>query len=78
MEEVENVIVNIEVKVMVEGDEATIVVPPELRFTERLVSFLNDALKARDLRLRHWTITVPEQEAELEKLPNVVVEEPNP
>jgi len=73
METVEPIMVNCEVLVAVEGNVATVTVPPELRLTERLVSFLHAALKQRDLDLRHWTITTPEQEKELENLPNVVM-----
>ncbi len=73
MEE-ESLTINIEVKVEV-GDhkEATVTLPPEIRPTARLVQFLNDALSARDLNLKHWTITVPEQAKELENLPNVTM-----
>jgi hypothetical protein len=75
MEEVESITINIEVKVYEENDEATVVVPPEVRLTERLVSYLNEALKARDLLLKRWTLTTPEQEKELENLPNVIMEQ---
>ena len=75
MEEVEGITINIDVKVQASNGEATVIVPPEVRLTERLVSFLHGALKARDLELKHWTITVPEQEKELENLPNVTMEE---
>ncbi len=75
MEE-EGITINIEVKVEVgENSEATVTVPPEVRLTQRLVQFLHEALKARDLLLKHWTITTPEQEKELENLPNVVMEQ---
>lgn len=67
--------VSCEVQVRAEGGIATVTVPPELRLTERLVSFLNSALQARDLTLKHWTITTPEQEKELESLPNVKMEQ---
>ncbi len=77
MEEVEGITINVDVKVKVFGGEATVIVPPEIRLTERLVAFLHSALKARDLELKHWTITVPEQEKELENLPNVTMEETN-
>lgn len=75
MEE-ENITINIEVKVEVgTNSEATVTIPPEVRLTQRLVQFLHEALKARDLELKHWTITIPEQEKELENLPNVVMEQ---
>ena len=73
LEEVEGIVVNCEVKVSVAGSVATVAVPPELRLTERLVSFLSAALKQRDLELKHWTISTPEQEKELENLPNVTM-----
>ena len=73
MEEVEAINVSCEVKVQAEDGVATVVVPPELRLTERLVGFLHAALKQRGLELKHWTITTPEQEKELESLPNVTM-----
>ncbi len=73
MEEQESVTINCEIQVSAENGIATVTVPPELRLTERLVSFLHAALKQRDLELKHWTITLPEQEKELEKLPNVTM-----
>ena len=73
LEEVEGITVNCEVIVKVDGNVATVSVPPELRLTERLVSFLSAALKQRDLELKHWTITTPEQGKELENLPNVTM-----
>ena len=75
MTEVESITFNCEVKVSAEDGVATVTLPPELRITERLVINLNDALKQRDLKLKHWTITTPEQEKELENLPNVVMEQ---
>jgi len=65
--------VNCKVEIKAEKGIATVIVPPELRLTERLVSYLHAALKARDLELKHWTIS-PEQEKELENLPNVVIQ----
>ena len=73
MEEVDSITVNCEVQVKAEAGIATVSVPPELRLTERLVSFLHAALAQRDLELKHWTITTPEQEKELENLPNVTM-----
>lgn len=75
MEEQESINVNCEVKVHAENGIATVTIPPEVRLTERLVTFLHAALKQRDLELKHWTISLPEQEQELEKLPNVVMEQ---
>ena len=72
-EEQQSITVNCEVQVHALDGVATVAVPPELRLTERLVSFLHAALKQRDLELKHWTITTPEQEKELENLPNVVM-----
>ncbi len=72
--EQDTITLNIEVSVTSMGDEATVIVPPEVRLTERLVGHLSEALKARDLVLKHWTLTTPEQEKELESLPNVVME----
>ncbi|MEE9529117.1 MAG: hypothetical protein V3V88_03610 [Dehalococcoidia bacterium] len=66
--------VNCKVEIEVNKGIATVIVPPELRLTERLVSYLHEALKARDLQLKHWTIS-PEQEKELGNLPNVVVQD---
>ena len=65
--------VNCEVLVVAKDGVATVTVPPELRMTERLVAFLHAALKERDLELKHWTITTPEQEKELEGLSNVII-----
>lgn len=73
MEEQEAITVNCEVQVKARDGVATVSVPPELRLTERLVAFLHAALKQRDLELKHWTITTPEQEKELENLPNVTM-----
>lgn len=73
MEEQESINVNCEVKVAAEDGVATVTIPPELRLTERLVSSLHEALRERDLELRHWTITLPEHEKELQELPNVVM-----
>lgn len=73
MEAVEPIRVNCEILVSAEGNVATVTIPPELRLTERLVAYLNAALKQRDLELKHWTITSPEQEKELENLPNVTM-----
>ena len=73
MEEQQAITVNCEVKVHALDGIATVTVPPELRLTERLVSFLHAALKQRDLELKHWSISTPEQEKELENLPNVVM-----
>ena len=75
MVEVEAVTFNCEVRVFAEEGVATVVLPPELRITERLVAFLHAALKQRELELKHWTITTPEQEKELENLPNVTMEQ---
>lgn len=75
MEEQESITLNMEVKVLAKNGEATVSVPPEVRLTERLVNHLDAALRARELQLRHWTLTVPEQEEELRNLPNVSMEQ---
>jgi len=72
-QEVESITINCEVRVFASEGVATVIVPPELRITERLVTFLHAALKQRELELNHWTITTPEQEKELENLPNVTM-----
>lgn len=72
-QEVESVTFNCEVRVFAEEGIATVILPPELRITERLVTNLHAALQARDLELKHWTITTPEQQTELENLPNVTM-----
>ena len=72
-QEVESITFNCEVRIFAAEGVATVVLPPELRITERLVTHLHAALKQRDLELKHWTITTPEQEKELENLPNVTM-----
>jgi len=74
MEEQEALNVNCKVEIESKEGIATVRVPPELRLTERLVSYLHEALKARDLKLKHWTIS-PEQEKELGNLSNVIVQD---
>jgi cell fate regulator YaaT (PSP1 superfamily) len=74
MEEQEAISVNCKVDVHAEDGIATVTVPPEIRLTERLVSHLHAALKARDLELKHWTVN-EEQEKDLEKLSNVVIQD---
>jgi hypothetical protein len=71
-------IINVNIEVIVDENDgiATVTVPPELRFTERLVAFLHAAVKERGLELKNWTITTPEQEKELNNLSNVIVEAP--
>lgn len=66
--------IDVEVSVLVDGVEATIALPPEMRLTERLVAHLDQQLSARGLELKRWTLT-PEQQEELRKLSNVVVKE---
>ncbi len=73
MEEVESVTFNVSVKVLAEGEEATVEIPPEITPTERLVSYLYQVLKARNLNIKHWTLNENQQKA-LESLSNVVVE----
>ncbi len=70
----EGININCKVEVQAEGGIATIAVPPEIRLTERLVSYLHAALKARDLTLKHWTINA-DQEKDLGNLKNVVVQD---
>lgn len=64
---------NLEVGVTADFGEATVILPPELRLTETVVSKLNSALTARELKLKHWTVS-EEQKKDLENLNNVVVE----
>jgi len=73
MEEVESVVFNVQVKVLAEGEEATVQLPPEIKPTERFVSYLHTVLKARDLEIKHWTLDEEQQKA-LESLSNVVVQ----
>jgi len=73
MEEVDPVIFNISIKVLAEGKEATVQLPPEVTPTERLVSYLHTVLKARELEIKHWTLDESQQKA-LESLSNVVVQ----
>ena len=73
MEEKDPVVFNIAVKVLAEGEEATVELPPEVNPTERLVSYLHTVLKARNLEIKHWTLDKRQQKA-LENLSNVVVE----
>ncbi len=74
MEEQEAISVNCRVEVHAEEGIATVTIPPEIRLTERLVSYLHAALKARDLTLKHWTINT-DQEKDLGNLSNVVVQD---
>ena len=53
---------------------ATVAFPPELRPSERLVSFLANSLRERGLELKYWRLSA-EQKVELESLPNVMVRE---
>ena len=76
-EEVEAITFNCEVKIFAEDGIATVVLPEELRITERLVTHLHSALKQRDLELKRWTISSPAQEQELNNLPNVIVDPDN-
>ena len=73
--EVESITFNCEVRIFADDGVATVVLPEELRITERMVTYLHAALKQRDLELRHWTISLPEQQKELENLPNVTMEQ---
>lgn len=76
MVELEPVVFNIAVKVEGEGEngEVTVQLPAEVRPTERLVSYLHTVLQARGLEIKRWTLDETQQ-AELENLSNVVVEE---
>ena len=53
MEEVESVTFNVSVKVLAEGENATVAIPPEITPTERLVSYLYQVLKARN---QHYAV----------------------
>ncbi len=74
MDPQEGININCKVEVQAEEGIATVTVPPEIRLTERLVSYLHAVLKARDLKLKHWKINA-DQEKELGNLPNVVVQD---
>ena len=66
--------INIEVTIAADSDgNATIAFPPELRLSEKLVRHLAQSLGERGLIIKHWRCS-PEQQAELEGLPNVVVQ----
>ena len=73
MKEVDPVVFNIAIKVLADGEEATVQLPPEVMPTERLVSYLFTILKARQLEIKHWTLD-KSQQAALEGLSNVVVD----
>lgn len=67
--------INVSLEVTVESDadgRATVAFPPELRPSERLVSFLSQSLRERGMELRHWRLSHVQRE-ELESLNNVVV-----
>jgi hypothetical protein len=70
------VAITISLEVGVTADElgeATVILPPELRMTEAVVGKLHSAIRARELELKHWTVS-NEQLKELESLSNVVIE----
>lgn len=73
-EEVDPISMNALIKVTVSGDDATVYVPEEIRITERLATSLNQALAARNLKLKHWALSEA-QKQELLRLSNVVVQE---
>ena len=81
--ELEQIVFSVAVKVTkdTEDGEVTVTLPPELRPTERLASYLQTILKARELTIKHWAFDVDAQRdesslrAELENLSNVMVEE---
>ena len=69
------IVIRVEVAVKEEEDGvATVQLPQELRVTEKLATTLNDALKARDLKLRKWVLSEAQQK-ELKDLNNVKMEE---
>jgi hypothetical protein len=70
MEEVDPVVFNIAIKVLAEGEEATVQLPPEVMPTERLVSYIYTILKARNLEVKHWTLDEGQQRV-LENLSNI-------
>lgn len=76
MVELEPVVFNIAVKVEGFGENGEVIVqlPAEVRPTERLVSYLHTVLKARGLEIKRWTLDETQQ-AELENLSNVMVEQ---
>jgi hypothetical protein len=64
---------NLEVRVEVDGEVATVHCPEELRITERAATVLHQALEARGLRLKKWVLS-EDQQKDLEGLTNVKVE----
>lgn len=75
MVELDPVVFNISVKVTADNEDGdvTVQMPPEVRPTERLVSYLHTVLKDRGLSIKRWTLDETQQK-ELESLSNVVVE----
>lgn len=75
MAEKDPIVLRVEVTVKEEEDGiATVQLPQELRVTEQLATTLNEALKARDLKLKKWVLSEAQQK-ELADLNNVKMEE---
>lgn len=66
----EPIVLNLEVEVLEEEGIATLKCPAELRITERVAAVLHEAVAARGLKLKRWSIT-EDQRKDLEGLSNV-------
>ena len=58
----------------IESRKVKIIVPEELRLTERLLKFVNDSLRVQGFELAHMDITEAHK-VDLKGLPNVVLNE---
>lgn len=67
------IVLNLEIQVIEEEGVATLQCPEELRITERAATILHQAVEARGLQLKKWSLS-KEQQKDLEGLANVVVE----
>ncbi len=70
----EPIVLNLEVEIIENDGVVTLQCPAELRITERVASVLHQAVAARGLTLKKWSITA-DQQKDLEGLSNVVVGE---
>jgi hypothetical protein len=70
----EPIVLKLEVQVIEENGIATLQCPGELRITEKVASVLHQAIEARGLVLKKWSIS-EDQKKDLEGLANVVVGE---
>ncbi len=69
----ETLVLNLEIEILGEDGVATVTCPPELRITERVASVLHQAVDARGLKLKHWSVS-EDQKRDLEILTNVIIE----